>query len=121
MSEETSERLAEVEAAARDARDWIVEFIDRVRAGQPLDLEPLTLAHQRLEGLNLGDGEHPYVCGECFAVGPEQHAATCTEGRLHARQHGVDLDGEPVLNQGDEDDLSGEEEDDLSGEEEGDA
>lgn len=72
MSEETSERLAEVEAAARDARDWIVEFIDRVRAGQPLDLEPLTLAHQRLEGLNLGDGERGGEEGEGLNLGDDE-------------------------------------------------
>lgn len=57
MHEETLERLAEVEAAARDARDWIAEIIDRCLAGQRVDREPLTLAHQRLERLNLGDGE----------------------------------------------------------------
>lgn len=56
---------------------------------------------------------HPYVCGECYAVGPERHDATCAEGRLIARQHGVDLEGEPVLNDGDEDDLSAEEEGDA--------
>lgn len=59
-------RLADVEAAARDARDWLVEALGEIQynndAGRALD--PLRLAHGRLEAMGLGDGDPDEVAGE---------------------------------------------------------
>lgn len=56
IREKLEQRLADVEAAARDARDWLVEVIDL--SVDPVDqLELVERAHARLEAMNLGDGD----------------------------------------------------------------
>lgn len=73
---DVARRLADVEGAARDARDWLAEALDLMRReleditgasqtpherwlAEKLGLlaEPLQLAHQRLEAMGLGDGD----------------------------------------------------------------
>jgi len=51
-----AERLRDLEAAGRDARDWLVEAMNRRSNGGDVD-EVLALAHGRLEAMNLGDGD----------------------------------------------------------------
>ena len=50
-----ADRLQQLEEAARDARDWLAEALNRRANGGDVD-EVLELAHGRLEALNLGDG-----------------------------------------------------------------
>lgn len=51
-----AERLQQLQEAARDARDWLAEALNRRANGGDVD-EVLELAHGRLEALNLGDGD----------------------------------------------------------------
>ena len=79
-----AERLHDLEAAGRDARDWIVEAMSR-RSNGDVD-EVLALAHWRLEAMNLGDGDPD---AEARAHAYPDDSAGADEGRVAALERAI--------------------------------
>ena len=77
-------RTFELEAAGRDARDWIVEAMSR-RSNGDVD-EVLALAHGRLEAMNLGDGDPD---AEARAHAYPDDSAGADEGRVAALERAI--------------------------------
>lgn len=83
-----ADRLRDLEAAARDARDWIVEALDTMRAAAdvPAAVEVLRQAHKRLEAMNLGDGDPDAKAGD--HAHPDDSAGA-DEGRVAALERAI--------------------------------
>lgn len=76
-----ADRLRDLEAAARDARDWLAEALDN----QP-NSEAIEQAHARLEEMNLGDGD-PDAATSAHAY-PDD-SASADEGRVAALERAI--------------------------------
>lgn len=80
-----AERLRDLEAAGRDARDWLVEALNHRANGGDVD-EVLDLAHGRLEAMNLGDGDPD---AESRAHAHPDDSAGADEGRVAALERAI--------------------------------
>lgn len=76
-----AERLRDLEAAGRDARDWLGEALD----SWP-DSETVERAHARLEAMNLGDGDPD---AEARAHAQPDDSAGADEGRVAALERAI--------------------------------
>ena len=74
--------LRDLEAAGRDARDWLVEAMNRRSNGG----EVLALAHGRLEAMNLGDGDPD---AEARAHAYPDDSAGADDGRVAALERAI--------------------------------